>query len=204
MRLARFFLLLCILAPATALGSAGVPLTLGGITLGQDISEYAGICLQGTDSVLRGEPHLNEVNIDPARVPGIINGKIAYANCGQKGKIVRVKFRFSCPERSLFEMLRNRYKKRFGTPAEWRGDPFKNVLSWKWSLEDNAGNRISLVLSHTRDEDYNTLNAVKMTLRSLWEEAHACMRAKSDAYEKRTTEMLRKANQIDLDLFTPK
>jgi hypothetical protein len=205
MRLARFLFLLCTLALCPANGSAaGVPLTLGGITLGQDISKYRDICLNRTDSVIREEPHLNEVNIDPDRLDGIINGKIAYANCGRVGKIVRVKFRFACPERSLFELLRKRYKDRFGDPSEWRGDPFKNVLSWKWSIRDDAGNRVSLVLSHSRDEDYNTLNAVKMTLRSLWEEAYSCMRDRDGTFEKRTGNLRRNAHQIDVDLFTPK
>ena len=161
-----FFLLALLWAPS--LSRAEVPLTLGGITLGKDIADYRNLCLEETDFVLREEPHLNEMNIDPSKVDGIINGKIAYANCGREGKIVRVKFRFACPERQLFEMLHDRYTKKFGEPDEWRGDPFKNVRSWKWSLKDDSDNKVSLVLSHSRDEDYNTVNSVKMTLRSLW------------------------------------
>ena len=183
---------------------AEVPLTLGGITLGSDISEYRNICLEATNAILREEPHLNEINIDPSKLDGIINGKIAYANCGQVGKIVRVKFRFACPERALFESLHKRYTKKFGDPDEWRGDPFKNVRSWKWSLKDDTGKKVSLVLSHSRDEDYNTLNSVKMTLRSLWEETHACMRSADKTFEKRTGNGRRKAEQIDMDLFTPR
>jgi hypothetical protein len=122
-----------------------------------------------------------EVQLIPDHVPGIKSGTVAYANCDQIGRIVRIKLKFDNETREFFDDLLTRYRARFGKPLEWRGDPFQTVMSWKWSFTDLQGEQVNLELTHSRDDDYKTGNFVKMTLRSLWVREDACQDAKAQS-----------------------
>ena len=163
---------------ATSVQAQVFPTSLGGIVLGEDISSIGDICRTGTDIPLSQERHLMEVQLVPNHAPGIRSGTVAYANCDQVGRIVRIKLKFDIDTREFFENLLRRYRERFGKPLEWRGDPFQTVVSWKWSFHDASGEQVNLELTHSRDEDYKTGNFVKMTLRSLWVREDACQDAK--------------------------
>lgn len=158
-----------------------IPLSLAGITLGEDISTVSSKCDMTTDIMLPQARHLNEVNLLPQFVPGVMRGTVAYANCAQKGRIVRIKLRLDDPSRSFFQELLRRYRNKFGKPEEWRGDPFQRVISWKWSFVDDGGTRVGLELTHSMDEDFKMGNSIKFTLRSLWDEEAACLRGVSEA-----------------------
>ncbi len=166
-------LFLCLMMPASA--RANMPMSLAGISLGADISTVHHCCKRSTDILLAEERHLNEIQLKPQFVPGIKSGTVAYANCAQKGQVVRIKLKFDNPSRSFYDDLLNRYEKHFGKPEEWRGDPFQKVVSWKWSFKNDIGQRVGLELTHSNDEDYKMGNFVKLTLRSLWEEENACL-----------------------------
>jgi hypothetical protein len=155
--------------------AAKMPLSLAGITLGEDISTIAEFCDSESDLPLADERHLNEMLLRPGFVPGIMSGSVAYAACSQKGRIVRIKLRFDNSSISFYHDLRRRYERAFGKPDEWRGDPLQTVISWKWSFSDGSGRRVGLELTHSSDDDYKIGNFVKMTLRSLWEEEAACL-----------------------------
>ncbi len=166
-------LFLCLLLSASV-QAQDIPMSLAGLTLGADISTAHQCCFPSTDILLDDERHLNEVQLKPQFVPGVKSGTVAYANCAQTGRIVRIKLKFDNPSRSFFNDLLDRYKKTFGNPEEWRGDPFQTVISWKWSFKDNTGQRVGLELTHSEDDDYKLGNFVKFTLRSLWDEEEAC------------------------------
>lgn len=153
-----------------------MPLSLAGITLGEDISTIGDFCDSESDLPLADERHLNEMLLRPGFMAGIMNGAVAYAACSQKGRIVRIKLRFDNSSLSFYHDLRRRYEQAFGKPDEWRGDPLQTVISWKWSFSDEAGRRVGLELTHSNDDDYKIGNFVKMTLRSLWEEEAACFK----------------------------
>jgi hypothetical protein len=172
-------ILLCLLLPFSVQAQE-IPMTLAGITLGEDISTVSSKCDMTTDIVLPQARHLNEVNLLSQFVPGVMRGTVAYANCAQKGRIVRIKLRFDNPSRSFFQDLLRRYRNNFGKPEEWRGDPFQRVISWKWSFVDDSGTRVGLELTHSMDEDFKMGNSVKFTLRSLWDEEAACLRGASE------------------------
>ncbi len=176
----RYVLLfLCLALPASA-QAVDTPLSLAGITLGADISTVHHNCKLATDIPLVEERHLNEFELKSQFVGGVRSATVAYANCRQKGKIVRIKLKFDNPSREFFDDLLNRYKKNFGKPEEWRGDPFQMVISWKWSFKNDTGRKVGLELTHSQDNDYKMGNFVKLTLRSLWEEEAACFRSTVD------------------------
>jgi hypothetical protein len=178
------------------------PTSLGGIVLGEDISSIRDICRMHTEIPLSQERHLLEVQLEPHHAPGIRSGTVAYANCAEVGRIVRIKLKFENDTRDFFEDLLRRYRERFGRPVEWRGDPFQTVVSWKWSFHDARGEQVNLELTHSRDEDYKTGNFVKMTLRSLWLREDACLDARN-ASESRPDPAPTPAHKLDYRLLIP-
>lgn len=172
----KYLLFSLLLAIPSFIQAADIPMSLAGIRLGEDISTAHHCCKLSTDIPLAEERHLNEIHLQSQFVAGIKTGTVAYANCGQKGRIVRIKLKFDDPSRDFFNDLLRRYEKEFGKPEEWRGDPFQSVISWKWSFRDNTGKRVNLELTHSKDEDYKMGNFVKLSLRSLWEEEAACLK----------------------------
>lgn len=171
----KILLLFWLLLPASVQAQE-VPESLAGIVLGSDISTVHQRCQMSTDLPLPDERHLNEIYLKPGFVPGVKSGTVAYATCAKKGAIVRIKLKFDNDSKDFFNKLLDRYKKQFGDPKEWRGDPFQMVVSWKWSFQSAEGRQINLELTHSEDEDYKTGNFVKMTQRSLWESEAACLR----------------------------
>ena len=124
----KYMLFFLFLAMPAFVKAAEIPLSLAGIRLGEDISTAHHCCKLSTDIPLAEERHLNEINLQSQFVAGVKAGSVAYANCGQKGRIVRVKLKFDDPSRSFFDDLLHRYEKEFGKPEEWRGDPFQSVI----------------------------------------------------------------------------
>ncbi len=170
----KFLLLFLFFVVPVSVQAQNVPMFLAGIKLGADVSTVNRDCNLSTDIPLADERHLNEINLVPEFVPGIKSGTVAYANCAQKGAIVRIKLKFDNSSRSFFDDLLNRYTKKMGKPEKWRGNPFQTVISWKWSFKNDIGQRINLELTHSNDEDYKIGNFAKLTLRSLWEAEAAC------------------------------
>lgn len=178
------------------------PTSLGGIVLGEDISSIRDICRMHTEIPLSQERHLLEVQLVPHHAPGVRSGTVAYANCAEAGRIVRIKLKFENDSREFFEDLLRRYRERFGRPIEWRGDPFQTVMSWKWSFHDARGEQVNLELTHSREGDSKTENSVKMTLRSLWVREDACQDAKN-ASESRPDQAPTPAHKLDYRLLIP-
>ncbi len=199
-------LILCTLAfVVMASGAhAKLPLTIAGITLGENIGAYSHLCLSHTAMTLRSERHLTEVNINPAKIPGISNGKIAYANCARPGEIIRIKFKMIDKSLDFFNTLYQHYRKKFGKPTEWRGDPFHNVISWKWAVTDSANRQVNIVLTHLLDEDLQKINAIKITFRSQWEKEAQCNQVEEARRKKTRPRDQEKPHAIDIERFIPR
>jgi hypothetical protein len=154
--------------------------------LGAQISDYKDRVDMDTRLPLRQSRYLHEVEARDQE--GFQDGLIWIGNCAAPGRIVRIRLKYANNTRKFYDELLKRYKKRFGEPSEWRGDPFQVVISWKWSFTDPAGNRISLILQHnTRDEEESFGNTVKMTLWNLIDAERLCWEKKSAANRKKTT-----------------
>ena len=109
---------------------------------------------------------------------------IGYGTCARPGNIVRIKLKYEDSSKEFFNNLLAEFKKRFGEPDEYQGDPFKILISWKWSFVDKQNNRISLILQHNQlDEDEKMGNAVKLTMTSLAEADMRCFQEKHAGQE---------------------
>jgi hypothetical protein len=151
------------------------PLSVGGFTLGRPIETVAERVIMETALPVRYMENLHEVEIRPAE--GFKSGLIAFGTCRQPASIVRIKLKYEDGGLEFFEELLGRFKKNYGEPSEYMGDPFRVFISWKWSFKDSGGNRVSLTLQHNnQDEDEKMGNAVKLTLHNQLEDDARCFK----------------------------
>ena len=166
-------------------GAAGeVPQSIAGFTLGQPIAEVADRVIMETALPVRYMENLQEVEIQA--MEGFKSGLIAFGTCRKPNAIVRIKLKYADSSREFFEDLLRRFKKKFGDPTEYQGDPFGVFISWKWSFSDASENRISLILQHNeQDEEEKIGNAVKLTLHNRLEDDARCFQEnRTDGREK--------------------
>jgi len=141
----------------------------------EDIKDYV---IMETALPIRYMENIEEVEIKP--VEGLKSGLIAYTTCAEPGHIARIKLKYKDSSKKFYEQLLKRIKNVYGEPSEYRGDPFHILLSWKWSLVDKDGNRISMTLQHnSMDTEEKMGNAIKLTLISLIEEDQRCYETKN-------------------------
>jgi hypothetical protein len=159
-------------------GGAEAPRTIAGVTLGQPIRNFADIVIMETALPVRYAENLYEVEIRP--IEGFKSGLIGYGTCQKDQPVVRIKLKYADDSRAFFDELMGRFKKAFGEPDEYRGDPFQNVIIWKWAFSDKANNRISMMLQHNvMDEDEKMGNVLKLTLLNVLEEDARCYQKKA-------------------------
>jgi hypothetical protein len=172
------FLGLALLIMALAMPAAAkMPKSLAGITLGEDLKSCQGMVQEDSKGVAEDYPYLNEVTIPPGKIPGVRLGKVAYGNCADPGKVVRIKLKLGRPDRDLFKELKKLYTQKWGDPGQYRGDPFQNVVAWKWSFKDGDA-KVSLILSNSRDPEEGPGNRIKMTLTSMMAQERKCWQKK--------------------------
>jgi hypothetical protein len=165
-------------------GGAEAPRTVAGVTLGQPIRNFADIVIMETALPVRYAENLYEVETRP--IEGFKTGLVTYGTCQKDHPVVRIKLKYADSSRAFFDELIGRFKKAFGEPDEYRGDPFQNVIGWKWAFTDPSNNRVSMILQHNElDEDEKMGNALKLTLLNALEEDARC-------YEKKATEQGKK------------
>lgn len=173
----KYLLFLCVITiigfdPGICL--AKTPSQVAGFQLGADISAYKDYVDMATALPIRYAESISEVEIK--KTDFLSSGLIAYGTCAAPGKIVRIKLKYADSGREFYDKLLARFKKKFGNPDEWRGDPFHIVIAWKWSFVDKSKNRISLVLQHNRqDTDEKIGNSIKMTLTDAVEKERQCL-----------------------------
>ncbi len=146
--------------------------------LNSNIADVKDYVIMETALPIRYMENIEEVEIKP--IEGLKSGLIAYATCSAPGHIVRIKLKYKDSSKRFFEQLLKRIKKEYGDPSEYRGDPFHILISWKWSLVDKDGNRISMTLQHnSMDTEEKIGNAIKLTMTSLIEEDQRCYKIKA-------------------------
>jgi hypothetical protein len=168
----------------TLAGAGEVPRSLAGFTLGRPIEEAADRVIMETALPVRYMENVQEVEIQA--MEGFKSGLIAFGTCRKPNAIVRIKLKYADSGREFFESLLQRFKKKFGDPTEYQGDPFGVLISWKWSFSDASENRISLILQHNeQDEEEKIGNAVKFTLHNRLDEDARCFKEnRTDGREK--------------------
>lgn len=196
-------MILCTLVAALAcpaLASDDFPLTVGGITLGEDIKKYTSCCEMQLAHPMPDAPFLTEVHLTPDYIPGVRGGSLTYANCAEKGKLVRVKLKFHDRSKDLFEKLLDKYTKRYGKPDSYQGDAFKNVIAWQWDFARN-GEKLDVLLMWSRDKSMRPGVSIKMTITSLFESEYECFR---EEFERKEAARGGPSKVKSLDTFVPK
>jgi len=206
----RICIVAAMVAGIMAAGAHGVageaPLSVAGFTLGRPIEEVADRVIMETALPVRYMENLHEVEVQP--LGGFKSGLIAYGTCRKPHTIVRIKLKYEDGSVEFFEELLRRFKKKYGDPAEYQGDPFRVFISWKWSFADAFENRISLTLQHNaQDEEEKVGNAIKLTLHHRLEEDARCF--KEERKDRREALRQRRAaadrpGVSAWDLFVPK
>ena len=201
-----FFLLIAIVFFIPDQVSADqAPSTIAGITLGEQISTFVDLVQMETSIVLRDQQYLREVRIRD--IDGYKSGTVDFGTCSKPGQIVRIKLKYEDEDKNFYDELLERFKKKFGEPDEWRGDPFHVIIAWKWSFKNENGNSISLILQHSRDEEYKWGNSVKITNTSLMAQERLCYQKKhhkEEGNEETTSSSKkRKLSEKDFQRFIP-
>ena len=183
--------------------AAEVPHELAGFVLGGEMNDYKDLLKLDTILPIRYFETLKEVEIK--EIEGFKTGLITFGTCSEPWKVARFKFKYADSSKKFYNKLLKRFKKRFGEPNEWRGDPFHIVLAWKWSFTDKDNNSISLILQHnTRDQEEKKGNSVKMTMWNLIEKETLCHEKKRAETGKKSQKTGRKSKKIDWNIFIPR
>ena len=204
MKIRIFFLnmIICFLMVENV--SAQAPYEIAGFALGKNIVDYQEMIRMETMLPIRYAEFLKEVEI--RNIPGYKSGLITYGDCADPGRILRIKLKYADSSRQFYNKLLDRYKKRFGKPDRWRGDPFHVLVAWKWSFTDKDGNRISMILQHNiEDETKKIGNAVKLAMLNFEEEEIQCFGKKES--ELRVPQMDRESKagaEPNWDLLIPR
>ena len=181
--------------------AAEAPHEIAGFVLGKNIDGIKDRLDMSTDLPVRRRESLHEVEIKT--MEGFKSGLITYGTCAKLGQIVRIKLKYAESSKKFYKTLLKRFKKRFGEPSEWRGDPFHIFLDWKWSFTDKDGNQISLHLQHnTRDAEEKIGNAVKLTSRTALEAEWKCHEEKTAS--KSTRKIKKQKGPIDWEFVIPR
>lgn len=185
---------------------AGAPREVGGFALNENIKQYEDRVLMDTALPIRYAENIEEVEIK--FTPGFKSGLIAYGTCEKPGNIVRIKLKYADSSKAFFKDLLKQFKKRFGEPDEYRGDPFQIMIAWKWSFVDQQNHNISLTLQHnTRDEEEKIGNAVKLTNTTLIEKDLECFKRKQLDYQEKLRQREWKAvepEESGWEIFLPR
>ena len=197
----RTALALCIVLLLPVTGFAETPHQLAGFVLGDQFSKYQDLVDMQTKMPLRRSKSIDEFEVRDLK--GFKYGLIWVGNCTVPNRIVSLRMKYADSSKQFYEELLERYKRRFGDPSEWRGDPFHIVISWKWSFIDDQKNRISMILEHNmRAEDETVGNTVKLTMWNLIEEERIC--AKENLPEPVETSAKAEGEPLNWDLLVPR
>ena len=185
---------------------ADAPHRIGKFVLGKYIKEFNEMVKMETALPIRHQEYLHEV--ETKELEGFKSGYIWIGNCSEPGRIVRIKLKYLDPTKKFYNLLLEQFKKRFGEPSEWRGDPFHVVIAWKWSFIDNENNRISVILQHnTKDQEEKIGNSVKLTMTNAIEEERLCYEKKfsqSPKHKRMQKHAGKKKTPVNWDLLLPR
>jgi hypothetical protein len=191
---------------ASNICSAGVPREIGGFIVGENIEKYKDRLKMETAIPIRSREYLREVPIKD--LEGFKSGDIWYGTVTSPGRIVRVRLKYEDSSKMFFDILLKEFKKRFGKPAEWRGDCFGAFIAWKWSITDVEGNKVSMILQHNiKDPKQKMGNVIKLTMWDLIDEEQRGFEQKNPDRSKSTTKLKiepQKYKLEDLDRFIPR
>ncbi len=194
------FTILLVCLPAVC--QATFPTRLCSFTLGDDISKYQDKLEDKTLTVSGYYDYIAEMDIVP--MEGLNGGSVLVSRCDTPDKILSIKLKFEDTSKSFFKKLMQHYEKEFGKPDEYKGDVFQSVIAWKWSFENDKGDRISLIIQHNKMVQEEKIgNTVKLSLVSQIEKEKACFLDRQQENPKSDPIRVTPGKQF-WDLYTPK
>ena len=206
MKIIRFLETVLMFFLLSGICMAQAPLQIGGFVLGKNIAEYKEQVMMESAVPIRYLECMVEVEIH--EMEGFKSGLINYGICASPGRISRIKLKYADSTRKFYDRLLDLFKKRFGEPVEWWGDPFHAVIAWKWLFVDTENNRISLLLQHnTKDQEEKMGNSVKLNMRNFIEDERRCCEEKnrdSSGKSKKRAQVKKRRGPVDWDLFIPR
>ena len=200
-----WILVLALLLWPSVCPSAEAPHELAGFMLGGKMAAHMQRIEPDTILQVRYLESLKEV--ETKDIWGYKAGLISYTTCTTPPRIARIKFKYADSSKAFYNALLKRFKKRFGEPDEYRGDPFHIVIAWKWAFLDENNNDISLILQHnTRDEEEKKGNSIKLTMWNLFRQEIRCFKKKHSGSvgSERPAFNFSKTSSIDWETFIPR
>lgn len=167
---------------SAALAGKGFPLTLAGVTLGEDVKKFTAYCDMQHASPMPDAPFLNEAHLKADSVAGIRGGSLTYANCSEIGKVVRIKLKFHDRSQKLFHELLDKYTDAYGKADSYQGDAFRNVIAWQWNFNE-GDEKVTLMLMWSREKELRPGVSIKMTLASMLDKEYECFKEKFEKLE---------------------
>lgn len=129
-----------------------VPISIAGITLGNEISSYPDI----VDTNFMKEMVVTDWH-------GFRKGVISYGVCLNKDTILKIDMKYEDKSKEFYNTLLRRIKEQYGDPDTWSGDSFGVKYVWKWHFTDKDNNRVTLNLQHNGKDSNETIgNMIKL------------------------------------------
>jgi hypothetical protein len=181
MRALLSFLVYVMVGTFAAQVFAQTPKELAGFVMGSDIEQYRSRLQFDTALPIRDMRFLTEIQIK--EVEGYRKGYLVYGTCEHPQQIVRIKLKYADESKRFYDRLLAAFRKTYGKPDEWRGDAFHHFVAWKWSMRDEQGNSISMILQHSTADDleHPKGNTIKLTNWSQIERERRCYESKQPA-----------------------
>ena len=176
---ASLVLVLLIAATGVQTAQAETPRGIAEFRLGEDISTYQNQIIEGSDMAIRHSEFIREVQVIPPE--GFKTCYIAYGICAKPGRIVEIKIKYVYDDERFFQRLVKLFKRRYGEPAIYKGDPFGALKVWKWVFKEENGDRITLWLQYypEHDGEHTFGNSLKLKLTTALDEERKCQEAKT-------------------------
>ncbi|MDK2956024.1 MAG: hypothetical protein PWQ57_1520 [Desulfovibrionales bacterium] len=140
--------ILCVLAFTLLTATAAhadfrLPKNVGDFVLGDDISNYTELVDMGSLTTPANHPYASQVKVK--NIPGVKSGYVSFGDCAHPGRIFRIKLKYEDASDKLFHRIMAIYTNAYGMPESW-GDVEETFEGWKWSLKDDYGNEVNIIL----------------------------------------------------------
>ena len=196
------FCLALVLGWSGAAFAADGPRELAGIRLGDTVDAAAGRLVDGGRNRECRRFGLSTVTVAP--VDGFRSGYVDVGECAVPGRIVRIKMHYSDDSLRFFNTILAALKKRYGEPAQWRGNAFGTLRTWKWGLTTADGTPVSVILMHYAGEDgtFTQGNSIRIAVPAWVRQEQQCQEAKKEPAAK-AGDTAGAAQTLGLEWFLP-
>jgi hypothetical protein len=174
----RILFAFCLIAPVCLAGAAAraadAPLTLSGITLGDEAARHKDRLNLTKQRPVDGAPWVRRIAVKKDKF--FTGGYVLVGTCAAPGRVVRVKLHYQDQSLDYYRTLAGDLLKQYGDPSEYKGDFDGRTMGNKWAFTDGQTRPVSLILQRTEAEDpeIGTGNTIKLTNWGLLEAERTC------------------------------